>query len=774
MASNDFIDNAISSKVDETAINELVGSLDPTSAAPQNLAQFPAQGGGGQRMIVRTVTGQQVVRQQVAGQQNAAQVSRVPQLPTQPNIIRTASGQMVMASGQRIVGPGQPGTIMLARPPSSQQPQTATTPSYAGGQVMQQVAMGGQIVRTSSGQQIIVGGPGARPGQPGQPPGQQQPIRPGMQQQGQNPQQVIQKVVINQPGTRPGQPGSQITVPLQTLQALQAGQGIPTGQPGHLLVKTETGQYQILRVGPPGTQPTPAGAQPTPTSTPVQVPQAPRPSISTPVSLPTRPAVVTSSASRPPTAPPPRLPTAPLPVSRAPAPPPASTAAASAASSMGQQMTPDTAKVKCKNFLATLLRLASDQPESVARNVRALIQGLVDGRVEPEVFTTKLQKELNSSPQPCLVPFLKKSLPYLQHSLATRELSIEGVLPPTINQVGKLPAAVSAPPVRPPPVGGPASLPRVPLSLPTRPNSGVLSRPPTFTRPTFQPSPSPAVVRPIFTQPLPPQSMRPMPGGGGAPPNAPTVKKSRGTYSETGDEDINDVAAMGGVNLAEEANRIMGSADYVGAQIRSCKDETFLQTNLLHKRISKICREKGLEPPPQEVINLVSHATQDRLKTLVSKLAVIAEHRLDIIKTEGQYEVTQDVKGQLRFLEDLDKMEKKRHEEAEREMLLRAAKSRTKTDDPEKEKIKAKAKELQRIEAEQQRHQEANITALAAIGGPKSKKYKLDEQMMLKGGPSSTPMRPRTKRVHLRDVLFLMEQEKDLKRSGVLFKSYCS
>ena len=31
-------------------------------------------------------------------------------------------------------------------------------------------------------------------------------------------------------------------------------------------------------------------------------------------------------------------------------------------------------QIKCKNFLATLLRLASDQPESVARNVRGLIQ----------------------------------------------------------------------------------------------------------------------------------------------------------------------------------------------------------------------------------------------------------------------------------------------------------------------------------------------------------------------------------------------------------------
>ncbi len=60
--------------------------------------------------------------------------------------------------------------------------------------------------------------------------------------------------MIRQNGSRPGQPGAQITVPLATLQGLQAGQGIPTGQPGHLLVKTETGQYQILRVGPPGPQ----------------------------------------------------------------------------------------------------------------------------------------------------------------------------------------------------------------------------------------------------------------------------------------------------------------------------------------------------------------------------------------------------------------------------------------------------------------------------------------------------------------------------------------
>ena len=171
-------------------------------------------------------------------------------------------------------------------------------------------------------------------------------------------------------------------------------------------------------------------------------------------------------------------------------------------------------------------------------------------------------------------------------------------------------------------------------------------------------------------------------------------------------------------------------------------------------------------------------------------------------RLEGDnYEATQDVRSQMRFVSELDKLEKRRHEEAERELLLRAAKSRTKTEDPEREKLKAKAREMQRVEEEMMRHEKANNTALMAIGGPKNKRLRLDDLAGAPSGGGGAPgytaagsaaaaammssaaaagltgpsmVRPRTKRVNLRDLLFLMEQEKGLKRSSLLWKAHAS
>lgn len=87
---------------------------------------------------------------------------------------------------------------------------------------------------------------------------------------------------------------------------------------------------------------------------------------------------------------------------------------------------------KCRNFLTTLIKLASAGGQSVetVSNVKKLVQNLIDDKIEPEHFTQQLQIELNSAPQPYLVPFLKRSLPLLR--LTMMQQSGGSQVPPSI------------------------------------------------------------------------------------------------------------------------------------------------------------------------------------------------------------------------------------------------------------------------------------------------------------------------------------------------------
>lgn len=585
------------------------------------------------------------------------------------------------------------------------------------------------------------------------------------------------------------------------------------GQQGALLLKTENGQYQLLRVGPaPVNTSQPQGQQVTFRMQTVQT--------------------TTSTAPNPAQA--------------------GATTTVSSASQNVQQgqvgqvqvqvqrPVNDNTKEKCRKFLANLLELSSREPKSVERSVRQLIQELIDNKVEPEDFCDKLERLLNASPQPCLIGFLKKSLPLLRHSLATQELSIDGIRPPPANVVysiaGATPTVQSVRPaiqpnqvrivapgttvVRPgqviqqrlvAPIRAPVQQTRMVTSIrqPTIANNVIVSssQPPAL-HPVY-PNGQQQVRTGIIRQPVQVRTLAP--GGQlrpqmpirsatplqkqtgaikqlGSKPSVPsTIKplakeKEKKTFSSayTGDDDINDVAAMGGVNLMEETQKILGSTEFVGTQIRSCKEEVLCSMPPLQHRIRQVMAKHGLEEPGNDVAACISHAAQERLRDLIEKLSVITEHRLDNIKFNMKYEVTSDIKGQLKFLEDLDKAERKRHEEMEREVLLRAAKSRSRTEDPEQAKLKAKAKEMQRVEMEELRQREANATALQAIG-PR-KKPRLDGEVSNTSQPNSTgsgggprgqlPMRQRMKKVTLRDLQFLLETERDLCKSKILYKSY--
>uniref|UniRef100_A0A8C1I7T7 TAFH domain-containing protein n=1 Tax=Cyprinus carpio TaxID=7962 RepID=A0A8C1I7T7_CYPCA len=278
---------------------------------------------------------------------------------------------------------------------------------------------------------------------------------------------------------------------------------------------------------------------------------------------------------------------------------------------------------KCKNFLATLIKLASHNSPSpeTSRNVKALVQDLLDAKIDPEEFTSRLQSELKSSPQPYLVPFLKKSLPALRLSLLNSQQSLAQPLQPNKTSVTPVQTSVSVRPHQPNsttvlPQGikravGPGGQIRMPVVITqTVRATGTLGKPAAI-----QTGKSPAGV----TIQLSGNQKNKLndPGGG----------------SFRDDDDINDVASMAGVNLTEESARILATnSDLVGTQIRSCKDEAFLSTGLLHRRILETAKRFGVTDVPLEAVNFISHATQSRLRTVLEKVSSIAQHRMDSCK----------------------------------------------------------------------------------------------------------------------------------------------
>ncbi|KAM4740259.1 transcription initiation factor TFIID subunit 4 isoform 5-T5 [Anableps anableps] len=471
---------------------------------------------------------------------------------------------------------------------------------------------------------------------------------------------------------------------------------------------------------------------------------------------------------------------------------------------------------KCKNFLSTLIKLASSGKQSTetAATVRELVKDLLEAKLEAEEFTSRLYKELNSSPQPYLVPFLKRSLPALRQLTPDSAAFIQqSQLPQPASVAVSSTSATSTTVV----LGSPA--PR--LTTPgNRPQLQATVNQGQTTSLVLQPQQQRAVLRPQVT--LPTTSVMAVrnqaPGRivvgqqqvqlkelQPAVPLRPEVtlvskqvsavaltqaqknklREAGGTFKD--DDDINDVASMAGVNLSEEsANILATNSGLVGAVTHSCKDEAFLSCAMLQRRMLEIGVKYGVTELGTEVVNYVSHATQQRLLNLLEKVSQIAQQKNINFKEDDSYEQSSDVRAQLKFFEQLDQLEKQRKEEQEREILLKAAKSRARQEDPEQLRLKQKAKEMQQQELAQMRQREANLTALAAIG-PRKKRKNLDSPSSsaqaegsgtgscltgAAGSSGSRLTRQRITRVNLRDLLFCLENERFTSRSHFLYKGF--
>ncbi|XP_010779105.1 transcription initiation factor TFIID subunit 4 isoform X1 [Notothenia coriiceps] len=463
---------------------------------------------------------------------------------------------------------------------------------------------------------------------------------------------------------------------------------------------------------------------------------------------------------------------------------------------------------KCRNFLSTLIKLASSEKQSseTSANVKELVKNLLEGKMEPEDFTSRLYRELNSSPQPYLVPFLKRSLPALRQLTPDCEAFIhQSLLPLPSNHpaAASLAAVVLRPPLSTAPTmaTSTAGANTTVISLTQTPHSKpalVVPRQQTIVRPQVTQSPmvtvrgqshsriivgQPQMVKPLQTAVR--QTFTPVVSQTPLSAAQRLKEAGRGTFRD--DDDINDVASMAGVNLSEESARILATnSELVGTVTRSCKDEAFLSPSLLTRRALEIGKKFGVSELGTDVINYISYAAQQRLRHLLEKVSQVAQHKNITFKEEERCEQVSDVRTQLKFFEQLDQMEKQRKEGLEREILLKAAKSRSRQEDPEQLRLKQKAKEMQQQELAQIRQREANLAALAAIGPRKKRKMDSPVRGASAEGSGAGPsqpggsgaassrqfMRQRITRVNLKDLLFCLENERETSCSHLLYKGF--
>ncbi|KAK3516152.1 hypothetical protein QTP70_005398 [Hemibagrus guttatus] len=409
---------------------------------------------------------------------------------------------------------------------------------------------------------------------------------------------------------------------------------------------------------------------------------------------------------------------------------------------------------KCKNFLITLMKLASSGTRSpdMAQNVRALVKDLLDGRLEAEEFTEKLYMELKSSPQPYLVPFLKRSLPAVRQLTPNSQLFI---------QQSEQPKASSSSTIS-------SSAQKLSLSSSTtipQPLRGSVSARPAQMLPLSHSTVERDHHRTIIW----------VVAFGKCITVTAVLRMIQSPNNTCDDDDINDVASMAGVNVNEENARILASSsELVGTVVRSCRDEPFLQTTALQQRVLLIGKSLGVAEVNPDVFGLLSHATQERLRDLLEKLAVIAQHHNISYRDDWRNIQTSDTRSQLKFLEQLEKVEKQRREEEERETLLRIAKSRSSSEDPEQLRLRQRAKEMQQLELAQMEHRDANLAALAALGPRKRKPLEASgsgTNQVLSLCAQRTAQRLPT-RVTFKDLIFCMEQDRALRQSLTLYDAF--
>ncbi|VDK31744.1 unnamed protein product [Taenia asiatica] len=203
-------------------------------------------------------------------------------------------------------------------------------------------------------------------------------------------------------------------------------------------------------------------------------------------------------------------------------------------------------------------------------------------------------------------------------------------------------------------------------------------------------------MRPIYpTTPVSVSSVVPPP----APPVAPIV-------SAPG---VSAVAAAAAPAIASPSpSSQMNQPFFPVSQIRS-----YLSTQLSQSSIAMIS---------DEAINCMAHGLDAFLRSILTRVSVVAGHKAVKLSEDPHLTQVDFAREQLNYLQRLGEFDRQKQSELEKEYILKAAKSRTRSENPDQARLREMAHQLKNEQYERERQQQANRTALNAIGLPPNRR----------------------------------------------------
>uniref|UniRef100_A0A0R3WHL5 Transcription initiation factor TFIID subunit 4 n=1 Tax=Hydatigena taeniaeformis TaxID=6205 RepID=A0A0R3WHL5_HYDTA len=146
----------------------------------------------------------------------------------------------------------------------------------------------------------------------------------------------------------------------------------------------------------------------------------------------------------------------------------------------------------------------------------------------------------------------------------------------------------------------------------------------------------------------------------------------------------------------------------------------YLTTQLPQSSISMIS---------DEALNCMAHGLDAFLRNILARVSVVAGHKAVKLSEDSHLTQVDFAREQLNYLQRLGEFDRQKQSELEKEYILKAAKadidwplSRTRSENPDQARLREMAHQLKNEQYERERQQQANRTALNAIGLPANRR----------------------------------------------------